>query len=295
MPSNSRSFSVSPAPHPADALELFKTFAIEADMTPRTADVDARLFDVVSHMAEQPTELKNFDGKHSMLRFTVSKKEQMAAFAESVKALASLASSRASSLTFLFVPSASGSTKPSKKPFGLTKRDSKALRAPQEKPLLSAGNSGPAAAEASFVPSEPVSPNFAASKVLSGPIPTCFSSKHACEQRTNNCTSHGECILKWSTDTTNDEGSISKQDCFGCACTKPDVRKNKDGSKKTTNYGGAACHKKDIVFPFWLLAGTTVAIMSIIGFGLGMLYDMGNQELPSVIGAGVSGPKGAAR
>ena len=69
------------------------------------------------------------------------------------------------------------------------------------------------------------------------------------------------------------------------------MRKNKDGTKKTTRFGGAACHKKDVVFPFWLLAGTTVGIIGVITFGLGMLYEMGNQELPSVIGAGVSGPK----
>ena len=67
--------------------------------------------------------------------------------------------------------------------------------------------------------------------------------------------------------------------------------KNKDGTQKTTTYGGGACHKKDIVFPFWLLTGVTVFIIFIVSWGVGLLYEMGSQELPSVIGAGVSGPK----
>jgi hypothetical protein len=226
-----------------------------------------------------------------MLRFTVTNKDQLNMLNQALKGIKSMALARPSSITILFTPTSTG--KRSTNPFGLSKRDSKAQRAPQEKPLISAHNKVAAAATESDVlsPPEPVSPNIA-SKVISGPVPTCFPSLNACERGTNNCTSHGECILKWSTDTTNDGGSVSKQDCYGCACTKPDVRKNEDGTKKTTRYGGAACHKKDIVFPFWLLAGTTVGIIGIISFGLGMLYDMGNQELPSVIGAGVSGPKG---
>jgi hypothetical protein len=40
--------------------------------------------------------------------------------------------------------------------------------------------------------------------------------------------------------------------------------------------------------PFWLLASTTVGLVSIISMGIGLLYSMGAEELPSVIGAGVS-------
>jgi hypothetical protein len=73
-------------------------------------------------------------------------------------------------------------------------------------------------------------------------------------------------------------------------CTIPEVRKDKHGNKKTTTFGGAACHKKDIVMPFWLLGSTTVFLVLIVAWGIGLLYTMGSEELPSVIGAGVSGP-----
>lgn len=41
--------------------------------------------------------------------------------------------------------------------------------------------------------------------------------------------------------------------------------------------------------PFWLLAGFSVLMAGLVSWGIGMLLTMGNEELPSVIGAGVSG------
>lgn len=61
--------------------------------------------------------------------------------------------------------------------------------------------------------------------------------------------------------------------------------------KKTTYFGGPACNKKDIVMPFWLIGGTSVFLIFVVSWGMGLLYSMGSEELPSVIGAGVSGPK----
>lgn len=113
------------------------------------------------------------------------------------------------------------------------------------------------------------------------PIQTCFSSQLACESGTNNCTGHGACSLKFSTKTGETTHS-----CYGCVCI-PKV--TTDG--RTTYYGGGACQKKDIVVPFWLLTGTTIFFISLISFVIGLLYSMGNEELPSVIGAGVSGPR----
>jgi len=118
------------------------------------------------------------------------------------------------------------------------------------------------------------------------PIPSKFYSRIACEKTTNNCTGHGMCISLY-----NETDANRKQEYFGCACTKPEVRTNKDGSKKTTWFGGAACQKKSVVAPFWLLAGVTVLLVSIVSMGIGLLFSMGSEELPSVIGAGVSGPR----
>lgn len=66
------------------------------------------------------------------------------------------------------------------------------------------------------------------------------------------------------------------------------MRKNEDGSVKTVQWGGPACQKKDVSVPFWLLAGFSVLLVSAISWGVGLLYSVGSEELPSVIGAGVA-------
>ncbi|KAK1918310.1 hypothetical protein P3342_001228 [Pyrenophora teres f. teres] len=60
--------------------------------------------------------------------------------------------------------------------------------------------------------------------------------------------------------------------------------------KKVTYWGGPACQKKDISTQFWLFVGSGVILAFLVSSGIGMLYSMGAEELPSVIGAGVSGP-----
>lgn len=121
--------------------------------------------------------------------------------------------------------------------------------------------------------------------VLAGILPQCFSSQSACRNMTRNCTGHGSCSLKY---TDRDASSPGGAPCWSCSCTA-DVRTNPDGTKKTTNWGGPACQKKDVVMPFWLLAGFTVILVFLISWGVGLLLSMGNEELPSVIGSGVSG------
>ena len=116
-------------------------------------------------------------------------------------------------------------------------------------------------------------------------VPYKYSSIESCEKATRKCSGHGDCKVIGST-----MDGATKEDVYGCVCT-PSVRTNKDGSKKTTHWGGAACQKKDVVGPFWLLAGTTIFLISILTMGIGMLYSMSSEELPSVIGAGVTGPR----
>lgn len=125
------------------------------------------------------------------------------------------------------------------------------------------------------------------SKPLKGILPHCFSSLSACQSTTRNCTGHGSCRLQYTDKDAGKNGAGAP--CYSCACTA-DVRTNADGTKKTTRWGGPACQKKDVVMPFWLLAGFTVVLVSVVSWGIGLLYTMGSQELPSVIGAGVSGP-----
>lgn len=122
------------------------------------------------------------------------------------------------------------------------------------------------------------------SSPLKGILPHCFSSLSSCQSMTRNCTGHGSCSLRY----TDKDASNNGAPCYSCMCTS-DVRTNKDGTKKTMQWGGPACQKKNVVVPFWLLAGFTVLMVFLIGWGIGLLWTMGEQELPSVIGAGVSG------
>jgi hypothetical protein len=119
---------------------------------------------------------------------------------------------------------------------------------------------------------------------LAGNLPSCFSTQTACESSTRNCTGHGKCYKKF-TDTSVSE----KSSCWTCHCSAT-PSKSSEGKTITTYWGGPACQKKDISFQFWILALFSVAMVFLIGFAVGEVWGMGNEELPSVIGAGVSGP-----
>jgi hypothetical protein len=122
---------------------------------------------------------------------------------------------------------------------------------------------------------------------LAGIFPTCFPSKESCQSLTRNCTSHGSCSLKY-TDPSADDKSPTKN-CYTCEC-KPEKRDNGDGKTKTTYWGGPACQKKDVSVEFWMIVLFSVAMVGLVGFAVGSVWGMGEEELPSVIGAGVSGP-----
>ncbi|CAI6282570.1 unnamed protein product [Periconia digitata] len=120
-----------------------------------------------------------------------------------------------------------------------------------------------------------------------GILKTCYESQSKCVAATNACTGHGKCV--------NRNGGKKERgfDCWHCACeaeVKMHDGKGMETGKKTVYWGGPACQKKDISTPFWLLTGTAVLLAFLISSGIGLMYSMGAEELPSVIGAGVSGP-----
>ena len=78
--------------------------------------------------------------------------------------------------------------------------------------------------------------------------------------------------------------------CFKCKCTSTVVRVNDDGSKKTVQWGGNACEKKDVSVPFILFATFGVVFTMLIAGAISMLFGMGSEALPSVLSAGVAGP-----
>ncbi|CBX95489.1 predicted protein [Plenodomus lingam JN3] len=122
-----------------------------------------------------------------------------------------------------------------------------------------------------------------------GILPSCFNSLSACQKSTHNCSSHGECkLLHKGRGSGKDTETV---DCYGCACA-PTVKQTgeKKGEQQVTYWGGPACQKRDISVQFWLFALSGVVLAFLVAAGIGMLYSMGSEELPSVIGAGVSGP-----
>jgi len=210
-------------------------------------------------------------------------KEHLESLRIAFDGLARLAAEETLIATVVLMPLEHHCSKQSKNHYNVKRAQpaAKILRQESEEPLEVTPNetTSPSQSTASFSRAQ------ATGALPLGPIPTCFPTESECVSGTNNCTGHGVCSLKYNL-TVSEKPNY----CFSCVCSA-DVITNPDGSQRTTRYGGGACQKKDIVAPFWLLTGTTIFFISIISFAVGLLYTMGNAELPSVIGAGVSGPR----
>ncbi|KAI2782758.1 hypothetical protein F4815DRAFT_462510 [Daldinia loculata] len=112
-------------------------------------------------------------------------------------------------------------------------------------------------------------------------LPSCFTSHNACITATDSCSGHGQCVDRW--------GKVdgAKKACFFCHCmatNETDAR----GNTGVYHWGGSACHKRDVSTPFWLFAGVSIALVATVAFAIGLLFSVGEEKLPGVIGAGVS-------
>ena len=105
----------------------------------------------------------------------------------------------------------------------------------------------------------------------------CHKSKDACTSSTNSCSSHGKCLK-------------TSEGCWSCVC-EPSVLKVNGGRDSTTYWGGTVCQKKDISVPFNLFLLFTIASVVVVGWAIGMLFSIGEAELPSVLSAGVAPTK----
>ncbi|KAF2435847.1 hypothetical protein EJ08DRAFT_645529 [Tothia fuscella] len=288
------SFSVSPAPHPSDSFQLFSTLSAEAAQTPYTTGPDASTLRALAPLSDMKVNsLNTYNNRRTLLYVksiaastSTDGTNQLQTLSSVVTNLYNLAQENPITLSIIFMPPTHLCSKRSTNAYKIQAR-SASLPNPEQ--ILSEQAPSPAAQAKSSSASVSSSASHSPTKslALKGAIPTCFSSQSSCERSTNNCTGHGTCVRKWR--GPSGEGKKAN-DCYGCACSIPEVRENKDGSKKTTRFGGGACHKKDVVMPLWLLGSTTVFLVLIVAWGIGLLYSMGSEELPSVIGAGVSGP-----
>ncbi|KAI0108951.1 hypothetical protein GGR51DRAFT_114942 [Nemania sp. FL0031] len=114
-------------------------------------------------------------------------------------------------------------------------------------------------------------------------VPHCFASQNACETSTSSCSGHGVCVDRWAKDDTDSA-------CFFCHCGKT-VEADAKGREHLYYWGGATCQKRDVSTPFWLFAGVTIALVATVAFSIGLLFTVGEEKLPGVIGAGVSRSK----
>ncbi|KAI0008129.1 hypothetical protein F4779DRAFT_588520 [Xylariaceae sp. FL0662B] len=115
-------------------------------------------------------------------------------------------------------------------------------------------------------------------------VPACFASESACMNETDSCSGHGECVNKWAKNGGDNNA------CFACRCLST-TEEAGDGRKSLYHWGGAMCHKRDVSTPFWLFAGVTVGLASAVAFSISLLFGVGEEKLPGVIGAGVSRSK----
>lgn len=115
-------------------------------------------------------------------------------------------------------------------------------------------------------------------------MPVCHSSEASCTEATKNCSGHGQCYRKY------ESKEESKSDCYACKCGATQTT-NQDGTVKSILWGGTACQKKDVSTPFFIIGGFSVLLVTAISFAVRMLFSIGQEELPSVLGAGVAAPR----
>lgn len=131
----------------------------------------------------------------------------------------------------------------------------------------------PITADAPFLAS-----NKSSNTTLPKVIPQYFTSKESCDNTTNSCMGHGKCVKTHGNQ-------------YRCKCSSTVVRTNDDGTTKSVQWGGNACQKKDISSQFILFATFGIFFLTVVAGAIGMLFSMGSEKLPSVIGAGVVGPR----
>jgi hypothetical protein len=123
---------------------------------------------------------------------------------------------------------------------------------------------------------------------ITGVPAVCYTSIDLCISSTNNCSGHGQCYEKTPPAKTEEE---KKKACFTCGCVPTTYHFNSTNGQpalQTIYWGGAACQKKDVSGPFWLFAIFTVVMVGIVSWSIGLLFSIGEEKLPGVIGAGVS-------
>ncbi|TVY42275.1 putative endoplasmic reticulum membrane protein [Lachnellula occidentalis] len=228
--------------------------------------------------AINPFEVKCWNGKSKVIHFDLAgKASQSVALMAARERLIKWAQKEEMNTVIVLMPESSRSTKKvSSKPYGSYEVPSQVrLDARQIEEIMS---------ESAAVASSPPKPHLfqsSNSSNASGPIvgvpPVCHSSNDTCTSATNSCSGRGRCFQKSAT-------------CFTCGCAAQNETSHT--VMRTSYYGGSACQKKDVSTSFWLIATSSIVMMGLMGWAIGMLFSIGEEKLPGVIGAGVSSNRG---
>ncbi|CAM1504444.1 Fc.00g020350.m01.CDS01 [Cosmosporella sp. VM-42] len=219
-----------------------------------------------------PFEKKCWNGKAAVAKYDVSKnpevmEELLLKFA-GLDMLATNGEVETIIVLLPAVPETSSTKQWSDKPQELRRRQAETV-------MSSLDETAELAAPTSSVPETPI---FYPTKK----IPSCFNSQDSCSTGTGNCSGHGTCMNKWA----KPDGSKGSEVCYTCHCLS-----TVSGQGGVTHWAGASCSKQDISFQFWLFAGFTLAMVGILYMAIGLLFSVGEEKLPGVIGAGVSRSK----
>ncbi|KAI5286222.1 hypothetical protein KEM52_002097, partial [Ascosphaera acerosa] len=127
-------------------------------------------------------------------------------------------------------------------------------------------------------------------------MPVCYASNDTCNERTRGCSGHGACYRKGGSKSSGKgkgkgkgKDSVVEQSCFACRCEPTVLERYPDGRpKKTVHWGGPACQKKDVSSPFFIFVALSALLaLGVVG-AVRLLFGMGQEELPSVLSAGVA-------
>ncbi|KAF1941611.1 hypothetical protein EJ02DRAFT_377347 [Clathrospora elynae] len=290
-----KQFAISSAPSASDNDRLMQDLILQAESLPAYPDPQQRTYTSNFEIeAVLPPNSKSdaFNGYLNMWRARKSDGVSNEDVAKVLIEANKKAEEAGFALTVVMMPASASRSKRSANPWGTYDLPSVETRRQNPEAVLSSNPSPSTSPKVSDFEDLPVIMQANNKAPVRGILPSCFNSLNACQSRTHNCSSHGECKL-----LHKGRGSGSKQqssDCYGCACS-PTIQhvgedKGMESKRKVTYWGGPACQKRDISVQFWLFVGTGVILAFLVSSGIGMLYSMGAEELPSVIGAGVSGP-----
>ncbi|KAH7156415.1 hypothetical protein EDB81DRAFT_646898 [Dactylonectria macrodidyma] len=216
-----------------------------------------------------PFEESCWSGKSTVAKYDVSKDSKIViTLVDNISKLVKLAASGEMETTLVLLPS-SQSTSPKQ-----WSEKSQDLRRRQVEAVISSDETESAATSTSSNP-----PPFYTS---TGAIPSCFDTLDLCSTGTGNCSGRGSCLNKYA----ETDGSEGTRVCYTCHCLSTVTEKG-----TVTHWAGAACSKQDISVQFWLFAGFTIVMVGVLTLSIGMLFSVGEEKLPGVIGAGVSRSK----